>query len=221
MFFSRAQDGRRESAEAEPVVVAAVGWAAETEETRTFARHGRRDRSRAGSLSVDSIPSRVGGLTSSPRATITGRLLLVPPALQERLRGGDERGARSRTVALSGIRPVARAAFLDPEYAQVGLTEARSSREAHEVVAAVARFDAAARTIIDGRTSGALQADRRAGERGRSWAATPSASGPSTSLSWLPSLLNAHERPTRSLRVPLSFPTHAKSRPRCRATREG
>jgi pyruvate/2-oxoglutarate dehydrogenase complex dihydrolipoamide dehydrogenase (E3) component len=43
--------------------------------------------------------------------------------------------------------------FIDPEYAHVGLTE-RKARESHSVVTAVARFDSATRTIIDGRTTG-------------------------------------------------------------------
>jgi dihydrolipoamide dehydrogenase len=49
----------------------------------------------------------------------------------------------------------------DPEYAQVGLTEAKA-RETHDVVIAVVRFDETARTMIDGRTTGfcKLIADR-------------------------------------------------------------
>ena len=43
--------------------------------------------------------------------------------------------------------------FTDPEYAQVGLTEAKA-RETHDVVTAVVRFDSTTRTIIDGRTVG-------------------------------------------------------------------
>ena len=43
--------------------------------------------------------------------------------------------------------------FTDPEYAQVGLTEAKA-RETHDVVVAIVRFDETTRTIIDGRTAG-------------------------------------------------------------------
>jgi dihydrolipoamide dehydrogenase len=43
--------------------------------------------------------------------------------------------------------------FTDPEYAQVGLTEAKA-REAKDVVTARVDFDSTTRTIIDGRTSG-------------------------------------------------------------------
>ena len=51
--------------------------------------------------------------------------------------------------------------FTDPEYAQVGLTEAQA-RKAHDVVVAVVHFDETTRTIVDGRTSGfcKLIADR-------------------------------------------------------------
>ena len=49
----------------------------------------------------------------------------------------------------------------DPEYAQVGRTEAKA-RETHDAVVAVVRFDETTRTIIDGRTAGfcKLIADR-------------------------------------------------------------
>ena len=43
--------------------------------------------------------------------------------------------------------------FTDPEYAQVGMTEAKA-REKHDVLTAVVYFDSTTRTIIDGRTAG-------------------------------------------------------------------
>ena len=43
--------------------------------------------------------------------------------------------------------------FTDPEYAQVGLTEAKA-RETHDIVTAVVHFNSTTRTIIDGRTNG-------------------------------------------------------------------
>ena len=51
--------------------------------------------------------------------------------------------------------------FTDPEYAQVGLTEAKAC-QTYDVVVAVVRFDSTTRTIIDGRTVGfcKLIADR-------------------------------------------------------------
>ena len=43
--------------------------------------------------------------------------------------------------------------FTDPEYAQVGFTEAKA-REMHDVVVAVVGFDSVPRPIIDGRRAG-------------------------------------------------------------------
>jgi dihydrolipoamide dehydrogenase len=55
--------------------------------------------------------------------------------------------------------------FTDPEYAQVGLTEAKA-RQTHDVATALVHFDATTRTIIDGRTNGfcKLVVDRRTRE---------------------------------------------------------
>jgi dihydrolipoamide dehydrogenase len=52
--------------------------------------------------------------------------------------------------------------FTDPEYAQVGLTEAKA-RATHDIVIAVVHFDSTTRTIIDGRKIGfcKLIADRK------------------------------------------------------------
>ena len=55
---------------------------------------------------------------------------------------------RGPTMTL-GVNPIG--SFTDPEYAQVGLTEAQA-RAAHDVVASTIHFDATA--IIDGRTFG-------------------------------------------------------------------
>jgi len=50
--------------------------------------------------------------------------------------------------------------FTDPEYAQVGLTEAKA-REKYDVIAVSVYFDSTTRTIIDGPDRGFLQARRR------------------------------------------------------------
>ena len=55
------------------------------------------------------------------------------------------------TTLAEQVSPVG--SFTDPEYAQVGLTEARA-RESHDVVVTTVPFDETARTIIDGRTIG-------------------------------------------------------------------
>ncbi len=91
---------------------------------------------------------------------ITGRLMLVPQALQA--------GFVAATNAVLGptlpledeVSPIG--GFTDPEYAQVGLTE-KKARETHDVVTAVVHFDSTVRTIIDGRMLGfcKLIADRK------------------------------------------------------------
>ena len=55
--------------------------------------------------------------------------------------------------------------FTEPEYAQVGFTEAKAHEE-HEVVVTVVRFNETARTIIDGHTGGfcKLITDRATGK---------------------------------------------------------
>ena len=62
--------------------------------------------------------------------------------------------------SLDEVAPIG--SFTDPEYAQVGLTEAQA-RANREVVVATVRFDSTTRTIIDGRTRGfcKLIADRQ------------------------------------------------------------
>jgi pyruvate/2-oxoglutarate dehydrogenase complex dihydrolipoamide dehydrogenase (E3) component len=97
--------------------------------------------------------------------------------------------------------------FTEPEYAQVGLTEAKA-REAHDVVVTVMRFDETARTIIDGRTGGfcKLIADRESrailgchvvGER-------------AVEIVQVVAIAIAAQMKVDDLvRVPLSFPTYA------------
>jgi pyruvate/2-oxoglutarate dehydrogenase complex dihydrolipoamide dehydrogenase (E3) component len=93
--------------------------------------------------------------TSSPHifaaGDVTGRLMLVPQAIQDGFVAATN-AVRGPTMPLGNqVSPTG--GFTDPEYAQVGLTEAKA-REAHDVVTAEVRFDATARTIIDGRTFG-------------------------------------------------------------------
>ena len=82
---------------------------------------------------------------------VTGRLLLVPPAIQDGFVAATN-AVRGPTMTLDeAVNPIG--SFTDPEYAQVGLTEAQA-RAAHDVVASTIHFDATTRTIIDGRTFG-------------------------------------------------------------------
>ena len=82
---------------------------------------------------------------------ITGRLMLVPNAAQDGYLAATN-AVEDRGVTLSPpANPIG--SFTDPEYAQVGLTEAKA-REDHEVVVATVPFAMIARPIIDGRPDG-------------------------------------------------------------------
>jgi pyruvate/2-oxoglutarate dehydrogenase complex dihydrolipoamide dehydrogenase (E3) component len=66
------------------------------------------------------------------------------------------------TILGEQVSPIG--SFTDPEYAQVGLTEA-NARKIYDVVIGTVQFDETARTIIDSRTVGfcKLIADRKTG----------------------------------------------------------
>jgi pyruvate/2-oxoglutarate dehydrogenase complex dihydrolipoamide dehydrogenase (E3) component len=156
MVFSK--DGTRNSAEAALVVVA-VGWVADTAGLN-LAAAGIETNLR-GYVRVDEYLQ-----TSAPNVfaagDITGRLMLVPQAIHDGLVAATN-AVRGPTMTLGDqVSPIG--SFTDPEYAQVGLSEARA-RETHDVVAAMVRFDETPRTIIDGRTTGfcKLIADRATG----------------------------------------------------------
>jgi pyruvate/2-oxoglutarate dehydrogenase complex dihydrolipoamide dehydrogenase (E3) component len=154
MVFSK--DGSRYSAEAALVVVA-VGWVADTTGLRLAAADVETDQ--RGFVKVD------GYLRSSAphifaAGDITGRVMLVPQAIQDGFLAATN-AVRGPTMMLgNSATPIG--SFTDPEYAQVGLTEARA-RETHDVVTAVVRFDSTTRTIIDGHKFGfcKLIADRK------------------------------------------------------------
>ena len=82
---------------------------------------------------------------------ITGRLMLVPHAVQDGYLAATN-AVQDRGATLSPpASPIG--SFTDPEYAQVGPTEAQARRD-HDVVVATAPFALAARPIIDGRPDG-------------------------------------------------------------------
>ncbi len=153
MIFSK--DGARDSAEAALAVVA-VGWVANTAGMNLAASGVETDP--RGFVRVDDYLR-----TSAPHVfaagDITGRLMLVPQAIRDGFVAATN-AVRGATMTLGDQAPPI-GSFTDPEYAQVGLTEAKA-REAHDVAVAVARFDSTTRTIIDGRTTGfcKLIADR-------------------------------------------------------------
>jgi dihydrolipoamide dehydrogenase len=141
------KDGKHESAEA-TLAVLAVGWVADTGALNLAAAGVELNDRKY--VKVDDYLS-----TSAPHihaaGDVTGRLMLVPEAIQD--------GFITATNAVQGpvisletrISPVG--SFSDPEYAQVGLREAKA-REAHDVLTVTVRFDSTTRTIIDGRTFG-------------------------------------------------------------------
>jgi pyruvate/2-oxoglutarate dehydrogenase complex dihydrolipoamide dehydrogenase (E3) component len=145
MSFLR--NGKRDSAEA-ALAVAAVGWVADTDGLHLAAAGVVSDR--RGFVQVDEYLR-----TSMPHifaaGDITGRSMLVPPAIQQ--------GFVAATNAVQGpslplIEQVRTGASLtDPEYASAGLTE-KKARETHDVLTSVVRFDSTMRTIIDGRKTG-------------------------------------------------------------------
>ncbi|HEY3517227.1 MAG TPA: NAD(P)/FAD-dependent oxidoreductase [Gammaproteobacteria bacterium] len=199
--MSFVKDGRRESAEAE-VVVVAVGWTAETEALNLGAAGV--EKSARGFVGVDShLRTSAGHIYAA--GDVTGRLMLVPQALQD--------GFIAATNAVLGPKvaleeqPAPIGSFTDPEYAQVGLTEAKA-RAKHEVVVSVARFDAAVRTIIDGRAtgfcklivereSGAILGCHVVGER-------------AVDIAQLAAVAMSARMSVEALaHIPLSFPTHA------------
>ena len=145
MNFSK--DGRRESAEAALVVVA-VGWAADTAGLN-LAAAGVEVNARK-FVRVDEYLR-----TSAPHifaaGDVTGRLMLVSQALPD--------GFVAATNAVEGpTMPVGErvnpaGSFTDPEYAQVGPTEAKA-RATHDILTAVINFDCTTRNVIDGRKFG-------------------------------------------------------------------
>lgn len=196
------KDGIAHIAEAELAIVAA-GWVADTAQLNLSAAGVELET--RGYVQVDQYLR-----TSAPHVfaagDVTGRLMLVPMAVED--------GFVAATNAVQGptlplrhrVSPAG--SFTHPEYAQVGLTEARA-RESHEVVAPVVPFDSAVRSIIEGRTFGfcKLVVDREShrilgchvvGER-------------AVEITQVAAVAIAAEMPVDALaRVAVSFPTYAE-----------
>jgi dihydrolipoamide dehydrogenase len=141
------KDDRRKNAEA-AIAVVAVGWIANTA-ALNLPTAGVEINHR-GFVQVDSYLR-----TSAPHVfaagDVTGRLMLVPPAIQDGFVAATN-AVRGPTLKLDEeVNPIG--SFTDPEYAQVGMTESKA-REKHDIATAIVDFDSTTRTIIDGRRAG-------------------------------------------------------------------
>lgn len=145
MQFSK--DGLRDHVDA-AIAVMAIGWRANTADL-DLAAPGVETNQR-GFVEVDAYQR-----TSAPHVfaagDITGQIMLVPQAVNAGFVAATN-AVRGATLPLwQHVSPIG--SFTDPEYAQVGLTEAQA-RKQRDVVVATVRFDVTPRTIIDGQTFG-------------------------------------------------------------------
>jgi len=153
MHFSK--NGDRESAQAALAVVA-IGWVANTSELE-LSKAGVEINAR-GFISVDEF-LRTSAANIFAAGDVTGRLMLVPQAIQDGFVAATNAVRGSAMKLLDQPAPIG--SFTDPEYAQVGLTETKA-REKHDIATARVDFKSTTRTVIDGRTTGfcKLIADR-------------------------------------------------------------
>lgn len=146
MWFSK--DGRRRESVEASLVVSAIGWQANTADL-DLANAGVETDQR-GFVRVDEF------LTTSAAnifaaGDVTGLLMLAPQAIQQGFVAATN-AVRGPSMTLGDqVAPIG--SFTDPEYAQVGLTEAKA-RARHDIVTATIGFDSTTRTIIDGRIYG-------------------------------------------------------------------
>src|SRR4029077_7478081 len=199
MIFSKS--GARASAGAR-VAVVAVGWAAETR-ALSLATVGV-EADRRGFVKVDEyLRTSVAHIFAA--GDVTGRMMLVPQAIQDGFVAATNAVLGPTTAIGDAVSPIG--SFTDPEYAQVGLTEA-TARETHDVLTAVLPFDTTTRTIIDGRKKGfcKLIADRKTfrilgchavGERAVEITQVAAVA------------IAANMRVDELARIPLSFPSYA------------
>jgi len=130
------------------LAVVAVGWVADTGPLN-LAQVGVEVDAR-GTIKVDEF-LRTSASHIFAAGDVTGRLMVVPGAIED--------GFVAATNAVEGPTQPLRhrvspsGTFTHPEYAQVGLTEAKA-REGDEVLTTVVPFDGAVRAIIEGRTFG-------------------------------------------------------------------
>ncbi|MFL5606188.1 MAG: dihydrolipoyl dehydrogenase family protein, partial [Gemmatimonadaceae bacterium] len=130
------------------LAVVAIGWVADTAGLNLLGARVECDA--RGYIRVDAWLR-----TSAPHVyaagDITGRWMLAPQALHDGWIAATNAVEGQALTVPDGVRPAG--GFTEPEYASVGLTEAKA-RETHDVVVMRVRFDETTRTIIDGRTDG-------------------------------------------------------------------
>ncbi|MEU4692303.1 NAD(P)/FAD-dependent oxidoreductase [Actinoplanes sp. NPDC023714] len=145
MIFTK--EGTADGVEATMAVVA-IGWLADTAGLNLAAAGVATDG--RGYVQVDEHLR-----TTAPHVfaagDITGRLMLVPQAVQDGYLAATNAVLDHEATLTPPASPIG--SFTDPEYAQVGLTEAQA-RQDHDVVVAMVPFSVAARPIIDGRPTG-------------------------------------------------------------------
>jgi pyruvate/2-oxoglutarate dehydrogenase complex dihydrolipoamide dehydrogenase (E3) component len=152
-------DGLRDESVEATMIVAGTGWVADTGHMNLSAAGVECDP--LGNVQVDHF-LRTTAAHIFAAGDVTGRLMVVPGAIED--------GFVAATNAIQGPtlplpqRVTPSGSFTHPEYAEVGLTEAKA-RETHDVVATLVPFEAAVRPIIEGRTFGfcKLIADRASG----------------------------------------------------------
>ncbi len=147
VWMAFAKDGVRESAEAE-VVVCAVGWTADTAAMNLAAAGVETDA--RGFIQVDAC-QRTSAAHVFAAGDVVGGLMLAPQAMQAGFAAATNAVCGAQAKAAAQVNPIG--SFTEPEYAQVGLTEA-NARAVHDVVAVSADFASATRPIIDGREQG-------------------------------------------------------------------
>jgi dihydrolipoamide dehydrogenase len=145
MFFSK--DGRRQSTDASLAVIA-IGWAANTAGLNL--QQAGVDVDARDFVLVDEY-QQTSASNVFAAGDVTGKMMLVPQAIQEGFVAATNAVRGLTMKALGGVAPIG--SFTDPEYAQVGLTESQA-RAKGEVLVAKLNFDTTTRTIIDGRTGG-------------------------------------------------------------------
>jgi pyruvate/2-oxoglutarate dehydrogenase complex dihydrolipoamide dehydrogenase (E3) component len=140
-------NGSRSALDAE-IVVAAVGWVANTDGLGLDVAGV--ETNERGFIAVDA-----GFRTSAAHVfaagDVTGGVMVVHEAVREAYLAAASAVLGQVSRAPATVSPLG--SFTDPEYASVGLSE-ESARRDHEIVVGIERFAAAPRPIIDGRPVG-------------------------------------------------------------------